>query len=848
MRSPTRTLYLGLDACDLHLTREFAADGGMPALAGLLESAATVETIAPLGFFVGADWPTIYSGTTPSRHQFLCSGLVRGGTYERAGNGPIEGVDTVWEACSRRGMRVASLDAPHAGVPEELNGVQLVEWGCHDRHARPRSYPARFVDEVNDTYGPHLGTGDHELQHFSPCDWLHRSGRHRTVAEDRRLLTDLLDSHRRKRSLTLDLLDRGEWDLFFSVIGESHCTGHQFWKYHDHEHEWHDPQARRLLGTDPLRAVYGAIDETVGMALERAGREATVFVHMSHGMRAHYDATCLLDPVLWRLDQYLSGDGDRGSLSRAADLALTWLPSSARGAVLGRATTLGRRYAERFPGGYFTEDLPWIAQRRWWMQPNDTVCGSVRLNLEGREPHGLIRARRARDAAAWLAERLLELVNLDTGERVVRQAYLTDDNYERVAGDAFGDLILEWNRDAPIETVWSPATGVVRVPYYGWRSGDHHRQGLLLARGPGIRPGPRFAQMPMVDVAPTVAASLDIDLEDVDGLRWPGLQPPERPPLVDCPVPRVSIRRRWSREVEVPLVKWVQGFAVGLAGAHHDTASTAGRADRRVAALEAQVHDLERLSSISQVTAWLRPLDVPESLLVSVVTPTRNRTDLLVRAINSVRAQSYGRWEHIVVDDASDDETRELLEAMATEDARMRPFRFHEHQRSSRARNHALDRAQGDVIVYLDDDNCFDPDWLKSVVWAFTEYPDTTVCYGARVIDDDSRHRGLFDRSLPIVQFLAWDGDEALRGNRVDQNVLAHRPSLVRFDESIDYLSDWDVILQLTKDREPLALPVLAAYYYTDAPRLSTDVGAEMQRHAYDYVRGRAIARQRGIS
>jgi predicted AlkP superfamily phosphohydrolase/phosphomutase len=839
---------LGLDACDLHLAKAFAADGAMPALAGLLDSAATVETTGPLGFFVGADWPTIYSGTTPSRHQFLCSGLVRGGTYEPAWTGPVAGVDTVWEACSRRGMRVASLDAPHAAVPDELNGVQLVEWGCHDRHATPRSYPVRFVDEVNDTYGPHFGTRGHHAPHFSPCDWLHRSARHRTLDEDRRLLADLLESHRRKRSLTLDLLDRGGWDLFFSVIGESHCTGHQFWKYHDQAHVWHDPQARRLLGTDPLRAVYGAIDETVGMALERAGRDATVFVHLSHGMRAHYDATSLLDPVLWRLDQYLSGDVDRGWLSRAADLAFTPLSSSARGAVLSRVTTLGRRYAERFPAGYFDTDLPWIGQRRWWMQPNDTVCGSVRLNLEGREPHGLIRARRARDAAAWLAERLLELVNLDTGEPVVHQAYLTDDNFERVDGDAFGDLILEWNRDAPIETVWSPATGAIRVPYDGWRSGDHHRQGLLLARGPGIRPGPRSAQMPAIDVAPTVAASLGVDLRDVDGLRWPALEPPERPPLVDRPVPRLSPRRRWSPEVDVPQVRWVQEFAVGLADAHHDTASVARHADQRVAALETQVHDLERLASISQVTAWLRPLDVPESLLVSVVTPTRNRRDRLARAIDSVRAQSYGYWEHIVVDDASDDGTPTLVQGTAAEDDRMRPFRFHEHQRSSRARNLALDHARGDVIVYLDDDNCFDQDWLKSVVWAFTEFPDTSLCYGARVIDDDSRHQGLPDRSLPIVQFLSWDRDEVLRANRVDQNVIAHRPSSVRFDESIDYLSDWDVILQLTQDREPLALPVLAAYYYTDAPRLTTDVGTEMHGKIYDYVRSRAIARREGIA
>lgn len=295
-------------------------------------------------------------------------------------------------------------------------------------------------------------------------------------------------------------------------------------------------------------------------------------------------------------------------------------------------------------------------------------------------------------------------------------------------------------------------------------------------------------------------------------------------------------------------MRWTQDLAIGLAGAHHHTASVAGRADQRIADLETKVSDLERLSSIAQVTAWLRPLEIPESLLVSVVTPTRNRRERLARAMESVRTQSYAHWEHLVVDDASDDGTTEMLRSIAAQDQRVRPFRFDEHLRSSRARNHALDRARGDVIVYLDDDNCFDADWIKSVVWAFTEYPETSFCYGARVIDDDRRHRNLPDRSLPIVQFLPWDGAKALDGNRVDQNVIAHRPSSVRFDGSIDYLSDWDVILQLTEDSEPLALPVLAAYYFTDAPRLTTDVGGELHGQIYDYVRSRAIARRDGIA
>jgi len=319
------------------------------------------------------------------------------------------------------------------------------------------------------------------------------------------------------------------------------------------------------------------------MALERAGRDSTVFVHLSHGMRAHYDGACLLDPVLWRLDQYLSGEADRGWLSRAADLALTPLPSSARGAVLSRATALGRRYADRFPAGHFEADLPSLAQRRWWMQPNDTVCGSVRLNVEGREPHGLIRPHRARDAAAWLAERLLELVNLG----------------HRGAGGPSGVPDRRQLRARRRRRLRRPHRRVeprrahrVRVVACDRRSPGALRRlaqrrsslprGCCWPEAPGIRPGLRPAQMPVIDVAPTVCRVPSTStLRDIDGLRWPGLEPPERPPLVDRPVPRLSPRRRWSREVDVPLVRWTQQFAVGLAGAHHHTASIASRADGR---------------------------------------------------------------------------------------------------------------------------------------------------------------------------------------------------------------------------------------------------------------------------
>jgi hypothetical protein len=559
-------------------------------------------------------------------------------------------------------------------------------------------------------------------------------------------------------------------------------------------------------------------------------------------MRSHYDGTCLLDPVLWRLDESVSGLDELGSFTKAIDTAANALPRGARRRTISSACDARRRLQHR-AGPIGTDgrsvDIPgWAGRRRWWMQPNDSVHGVVRLNLEGRETNP--RVRRAHKAAieGWVADRLSELVNVATGEPAIEKILFTDDHYPRTPGDPMGDLIIEWNRNAPLDTVWSPATGVVHAPYEEWRTGDHHPEGLLLVAGPGVTPGVRPNAIPVMDIAPTLAASLDIEMTGVDGIARADLLPsharavrastPIRRPLLSETATRPPAKRRWSRKYDLSLHHWNEEFAVGLSSTLHNEHVALGEARAELAAMRDRVGNLERLASIVEVGAWLKHIDVPEELFISVVTPTHNRGELLERAVESVRRQSYGNWEMLVVNDKSVDDTWARLEKLAASEPRLRPFQLEEGTGGAIARNLALDNAQGDVIVYLDDDNRFDPDWLRAVAWTFTEYPETRVAYGARVVDDDVRHRGLEGRSFPFVQFLEWDREAVLQANRVDQNVIAHRPSPARLTDIAMQFSDWDLILQLTVDTEPLAIPAIAAHYYSDAPDRLTDIAREI--------------------
>lgn len=95
--------------------------------------------------------------------------------------------------------------------------------------------------------------------------------------------------------------------------------------------------------------------------------------------------------------------------------------------------------------------------------------------------------------------------------------------------------------------------------------------------------------------------------------------------------------------------------------------------------------------------------------LVSIVIPTFNRADLLPRAIQSVKQQSYTNWELIIVDDRSEDNTAQLIDRYIQEDQRIKYITNLRSKGAAGARNMGILHASGEYIAFLDsDDEWFD--------------------------------------------------------------------------------------------------------------------------------------------
>ncbi|WP_158283838.1 glycosyltransferase [Halorubrum sp. PV6] len=91
---------------------------------------------------------------------------------------------------------------------------------------------------------------------------------------------------------------------------------------------------------------------------------------------------------------------------------------------------------------------------------------------------------------------------------------------------------------------------------------------------------------------------------------------------------------------------------------------------------------------------------------VSIVIPTYNRSSVLMRAIDSVLAQTYENFEIVVVDDCSTDDTVEALEEY--DDDRIRYIQHDKNQGACAARNTGIKQSNGQYVAFLDSDDEWD--------------------------------------------------------------------------------------------------------------------------------------------
>lgn len=474
-----RLVILGWDSATFDVTGPLMSEGRLPSLAALQQrgySAPLRSTWPPM---TDCAWTSAFTGVNPGTHGIFGSWYRAPGAYEcRYFSGRDRRSKALWELGSK--ARFLVWNVPMAYPPSPLEGVMVSGYGAPP--GARMCYPNDFQEKL--------------AARFELLDIVDRAPH--TSLE--RFLDDLLRGLEvQAEALTWAAAESGA-DCVVAVWPHVDRAQHFFWRFRNSSHPL----------SDAVERVYRAMDRATGVLRER-WPEADFVVVSDHGAGPlHADVN---------LGGWLAARGRAvyGKPRSSRLLRVAWaLPPAVR--KMGRR--LAPHTARKTLGATITGQLgpfDWSKTQAFC-----GINGDLWLNLEGREPLGMVPEDASRVLEEELAAGLLELRDPHRGEPVVRAVYRREEIYSGPATHLAPDLMLDmWSQGYRVTPAREPSELVTAPqPLAGVKeawSSEHRPLGIFVAAGPRLARG-HTEELSLLDVCPTAMALLEAAVpEGLDG-------------------------------------------------------------------------------------------------------------------------------------------------------------------------------------------------------------------------------------------------------------------------------------------------------------------------------------------
>lgn len=228
--------------------------------------------------------------------------------------------------------------------------------------------------------------------------------------------------------------------------------------------------------------------------------------------------------------------------------------------------------------------------------------------------------------------------------------------------------------------------------------------------------------------------------------------------------------------------------------------------------------------------------------LISVLTPTYNRSALLKRAVSSVLNQTYANFEMIIVDNRSKDNTEQVVGSI--NDNRIKYIKLESNKSPAGARNIAIKSARGRYITLLDSDDEYLPRKLELQINEFQGLPkDVGIVYCGYFIvyEPDIIHE-----TIPAL----FKGD--VFNTLLRHNCMGSPTPLIKrecfdycglFDESLPSCNDWDMWIRISEKYKFDYIDMPLAKVYTHGNQISTNINSKIMSREMLFEKYRDLIR-----
>jgi predicted AlkP superfamily phosphohydrolase/phosphomutase len=501
-----KVLVIGLDGASFDFIDTFRQEGRLPHIDSLIKNGvrATLKSTIPPNS--AAAWPSFFTGQNPGKHGIFHFFNFRGDRYEPK---LIDSRDIqsprIWDLMGEQDLKSIVINVPITYPPQEINGL-MVSGMLTPSEETILSYPPSLHTELI------AQTGFWPLEKYMAS--LKRAGK------DFESLDLLYRATETQLDVLLYLMKKYDWDFFLTVFRGTDLVQHLLMRpYLERASENVSEEILKLSHVIPQ--FYEKVDEAVGKLIENAPDDTRIILMSDHGCGPIYG--------LFALNRWLHEEGllrlKKGARLRKLKSSLVWMP-------LGKIMDKLGLEKEFLKGNALSIFLrtKWPILRRqveesWQIinWPKTKVYGSLggdsmillRLNLEGREPDGVIApGQEEKDMKSLLKEKLLGLCHPSTGEPMVEKVYEAGEIYSGTSMKFAPDLVGIFRNYEYI------AVGKILKKHWleETYSGQHRMEGILVMAGEDLRKGVEIPDCEIIDLAPTILHLMGVAIpSDLDG-------------------------------------------------------------------------------------------------------------------------------------------------------------------------------------------------------------------------------------------------------------------------------------------------------------------------------------------
>jgi len=517
-----KVICIGLDGATFDLIHPWAGAGQLPHLERIMDDGVWGELASVMPPISAPAWTSFMTGKNPGKHGIFGFTKQMRGSYEaRFVNRKLIKAETLWKGLGDRGKKVIVVNVPITYPPEEVNGC-LVSGMDAPSTKSMYAYPPELRDEID-----RVTRGQYRIH-------LHLGGYLINEKRKREAIDEILSAIDARTRVAQYLLEKYPWDFFMIKFDNPDQVQHYF---------WHDMNQEGSMVQNAILRVYQHLDSTLGRLMTYMDENTALLIVSDHGAGPLNGKRIYINEWLRRKGLFFTTDHSDGKKRRfASGGRVKKLFSDALEKVyfdagkiisyrvrnrLGMSFSVMKAKLHAFASSLNTD---WTKTKAYF----GGNLSAIYVNLQGREPHGIVKPGEEYEQVREDIIRGLEsLVDPDDGDPVFDRVFRKEEVYHGPELEEAPDILF-FPRNFSDYTVGKKVLKddkkpvIARYPSPKGVTANHRPNGIFLAKGKSIKKGGQIKGASIIDVFPTIYHMFGLEIPgDIDGSTLAAIFTPE---------------------------------------------------------------------------------------------------------------------------------------------------------------------------------------------------------------------------------------------------------------------------------------------------------------------------------